>query len=91
VIQFVHLPRGFHQRGVGFGAFAQQHDPGDNVVVVDDLSIGQMARPRELAQPDLGALLHYADIANRRDVPFLVVSTVWRCRAHRRPGRLRAR
>ena len=64
VIQFVHFLVNLHQRGVRFGAFAKQHDPRDNIVVVDDLAIGQTFGPPELPQPNLRALLHYADITN---------------------------
>ena len=53
-----------HQRGVRLRALAQQHDARDHVVVIDDVAVGQMPRPPELAQPHLGALFHHADVAN---------------------------
>ena len=64
VVQLLHFLVDRHERRVGLGALAQQHDAGDHVVVIDDLSIRQVPRPRELAQPDLGALLHHGDIAH---------------------------
>ena len=58
------------QRRVRVGAFAQQHDAGDHVVVVDDLAVLAADRAGELAQPDLRPLRHHGDIlhAQRRAV-----------------------
>ena len=59
-VQLLHLVVNAVQRGVGFGAFAQQHDAFDHVVVVDDLAVRAVNRLADLAQPDLRALLHRA-------------------------------
>jgi hypothetical protein len=52
------------QRRVGVGAFAQQRNPGNHIVVIDELSILVPDRPRELAQPDLRTLRHHGDISH---------------------------
>ena len=45
-----------------FGAFAQEHDARNDIVVVDDFAVFAMDGSGELAQPDLRALRHDGDI-----------------------------
>ena len=65
IVQLLHFFVDRLQRGVGFGAFAQQHDAFHHIVVVDDLAVGAMNRLADLAQPDLRPLRHRGDVADR--------------------------
>jgi reverse gyrase len=56
IVQFLHFLVNSLQRRVRLGAFAQQHDAGNHIVVIDDLSVLVPDRPGELAQADLRAL-----------------------------------
>src|SRR5215472_12387240 len=47
---------------VGIRSFAQQHNSGNNVFVVDDLAISAMKRSCELTKPDLRPLIDDRDI-----------------------------
>ena len=62
VVQFLHLLVNSLQRRVGVGAFAQQRDAGNHIVVIDELSVFVPDRPGELAQPDLRTLRDDGDI-----------------------------
>jgi hypothetical protein len=64
LVQLFHLGVNGFQRGIGFGAFAQQHDAFDDVVVVDDLAVLAVNRLADAAQPDLGPLHDRGDISN---------------------------
>ena len=68
VVQLLHFFVESLQRRVRIGAFPQERDARDHIVVVDDLSVLVANRPRELAEPDLRALRDDGDIlhAQRR-------------------------
>src|SRR5579872_617998 len=56
VVQFLHFFVDALQGGIGRRAFAQEHDSGDNVIVVDDLSIFAVNGARELAETNFWTL-----------------------------------
>ena len=62
IVQLLDLRVDALQRRVRIRALPQQHDAGDHVIVVDDLSVLQMPRSRELAQPDLRPLCDDRDV-----------------------------
>ncbi len=66
IVQFFDLVVNAGQRGVGIGAFAQQHDAFHHIVVVNNLAIGAVNGFADLAQADFGALHHRRDIPDRQ-------------------------
>ena len=71
VVQLFDLSVDSFQHGVRIGPFTQQHDARHYVVVVDDFSVDEVSRPRELAQTDLRTLLHDRDIFDLQRRPGL--------------------
>ena len=62
VVQFFDFFVNRGQSFVGVGALAQQDNPFDHVVVVDDLSISAMDGRADLSQPNFGALSYGGDV-----------------------------
>src|ERR1700730_10099947 len=56
--------------GIGFGAFAEQDDTFDRVVVVEDFAVSAMDRLPDFAKPDFWPLSDRPEVAdvNRRSV-----------------------
>ncbi len=78
IVQLLHFRVNALQRRVGVRAFAQEHDAGNHIVVVDDLAVLAMNGSRELAEADLWALAATTAISPMRSgVPFLAVITVF--------------
>ena len=64
VVEFVHLGVNSLEHVVRIGAFAHQHDSGNHVFVVDDLSVLAANGASELTQPYLGTLRHGGNVAD---------------------------
>src|SRR4030081_3256626 len=62
VVQLLNLRVDSSEGVVRIGAFAQEHDSGNHIVVIDNFAIVVANCPRKLAKPDLRALPDYGDI-----------------------------
>src|SRR5580692_893183 len=62
IVQFVHFFMDALQSRVCHSAFAQEHDAGHDIVVIDDLSVFPVNRLSGLAESNLGTLRHDRNI-----------------------------
>ena len=62
VVEFLNFFVNSFQRGIGVGTFAEKHDAGNHVVVIDELAILVADGAGELAEADFRALRNDGDI-----------------------------
>src|SRR5215831_12412823 len=70
IVQLPHFRVDRIERRVRVRPFSQQHDAGDDIVVVEDAAVDPMDGLAELTEPDLGAFFNRGDVAyaQRRSV-----------------------